>query len=96
MLPAEFPSSKTVQRRLKVGLALNVFHHAWRQWAERYQTWQGINWDQVLLDGSKKSAKKGANKLDRHRWIVPNAGQLCTSRAAGGPAAGSRRDSRQR
>ena len=85
MLPAEFPSSKTVQRRLKVWLALDVFDHAWRQLAERYQTLEGINWDQVLLDGSKKPAKKGANKLDHRRWIVPNAERLCTLRATGGP-----------
>lgn len=85
MLPAGFPSHKTVQRRLAVWLALDVFHQAWRQLAERYQTLHGINWDQVLLDGSKKPAKKGANKPDLHRWTGPNAGLPCNSRATVGP-----------
>ena len=85
MLPAGFPSHKTVQRRLAVWLALDVFHQAWRQLAERYQTLHGINWDQVLLDGSKKPAKKGANKPDLRRWTGPNAGLPCNSRATVGP-----------
>ena len=69
--------SKTVQRWRKVWLALDVFHHAWRQWAERHQTPHGINRDQVLLDGSKKPVKKGANKPSRRRWIAPSAGPPC-------------------
>ena len=52
-------SAKTVKRRLKVWLRLGVFLRAWRQLAERYQRLRGINWDQVLLDGSKKPSKKG-------------------------------------
>jgi transposase len=67
MLPGGFPSYKTVQRRLKLGLALDVFHQAWQQLAARYQEWHGINWDQVLLDGSTKPAKKGANRRVPHR-----------------------------
>ena len=59
MLPVCFPSAKTVKRRLKVWLRLGVFLRAWRQLAERYQRLRGINWDQVLLDGSKKPSKKG-------------------------------------
>ena len=35
---------------------------AWARLAERYQRLQGINWDQVLLDGSKKPSKKGAKR----------------------------------
>ena len=85
MLPAGFPSSKTVRRRLKIWLVLDVFHHVWHQLAERYQTLHGINWDQVLLDGSTKPAKKGANKPDRRRWTAPNVGRPCNSRATAGP-----------
>jgi len=59
LLPVCFPSYKTVQRRLKRWLALDVFHTAWEQLAQRYQRFQGINWDQILLDGSKKPSKKG-------------------------------------
>ena len=64
-LPKSFPSYKTVQRRLKDWLALDCFHAAWAQLAQRYARLHGINWDQVLLDGSKKPAKKGARTRGR-------------------------------
>jgi transposase len=64
-LPRGFPSYKTVQRRLKRWLALDCFHTAWAQLAGRYARLHGINWDQVLLDGSKKPAKKGARTRGR-------------------------------
>lgn len=85
LLPAGFPSYKTVQRRLTVWRALDVFHQAWRQLGERYQRLHGINGDQVLLDGSKKPAKKGANQPGLPRWTGPNAGLPCNSRATVGP-----------
>ena len=59
MLPVCFPSYKTIQRRLKRWLELDCFHQAWTQLAQRYERLRGINWDKVLLDGSKKPAKKG-------------------------------------
>jgi transposase len=62
MLPPCFPSYKTVQRRLAEWLALDAFHTAWAGLAGRYQRLRGINWDQVLLDGSKKPSKKGASR----------------------------------
>ncbi len=64
-LPPGFPSYKTVQRRLKRWLALDSFHTAWAQLAQRYVRLHGINWDQVLLDGSKKPSKKGARTPGR-------------------------------
>ena len=70
MLPQGFPSYKTVQRRLKRWLERDAFHTAWRQLAERYERLNGINWDQVLLDGSKKPAKKGAKRPGRLPWIA--------------------------
>ena len=85
MLPAGFPSYKTVQRRLKRWLALDVFHQAWQQLAERYQALQGINWDQVLLDGSKKPAKKGANRPGHHRSTGGNVARPYSSPAMAGP-----------
>jgi transposase len=69
-LPTCFPSYKTVQRRLKVWLELDCFPTAWQQLAERYVRLRGINWDQVLLDGSKKPSKKGAPTPARLRWIA--------------------------
>jgi transposase len=70
LLPKGFPSYKTVQRRLKRWLALDCFHTAWRQLAERYVRLHGVNWDQVLLDGSKKPSKKGARTPAPLPWIA--------------------------
>lgn len=77
-LPAGFPSSKTVQRRLKGWLAPDAFRRVWEQLAQRYEALHGINWDKVLLDGSKKPAKKGASRRVPARWIAANVGRLCT------------------
>jgi transposase len=62
MLPPCWPSYKTIQRRLKLWLRLDVFRAAWARLAQRYERLRGVNWDQVLLDGSKKPAKKGASR----------------------------------
>jgi transposase len=70
LLPKCFPSYKTVQRRLQRWLALDCFHTAWQQLAQRYVQLHGINWDQVLLDGSKKPAKKGGKTPGHRQWIV--------------------------
>jgi len=70
LLPKCFPSHKTVRRRLKRWLALDCFHTAWQQLAQRYVRLHGINWDQVLLDGSKKPSKKGAPTQGHRRWIA--------------------------
>jgi transposase len=78
MLPVGFPSYRTVQRRLKVWLQRDAFRQAWGQLAQKYEQLQGINWDQILLDGSKKPAKKGANRRGRRRSIVPSAARPCT------------------
>lgn len=78
MLPLGFPSSKTVQRRLKRWLERDAFHTAWRQLAERYERLNGINWDQVLLDGSKKPSKKGGNRQGLRRSTGASAARRCT------------------
>lgn len=65
MLPVGFPSHKTVQRRLKRWLELDCFLQVWQRLAARYEHMHGINWDQILLDGSKKPAKKGGLKRAR-------------------------------
>src|SRR5215470_1490027 len=70
LLPKCFPSYKTVQRRLKRWLALDCFHTAWQQLAQHYVQLHGINWDQVLLDGSKKPSKKGVRAQGHRRWIA--------------------------
>src|SRR5262245_9695400 len=70
LLPKGFPSYKTVQRRLKRWRERDCFHTAWQQLAERYVRLHGINWDQVLLDGSKKPSKKGVKTRAPLRWIA--------------------------
>ncbi len=69
-LPKSFPNYKTVQRRLKRWLALDCFHTAWQQLAQRYGQFHGINGDQILLDGSKKPSQKGVKTPGRRRWIA--------------------------
>jgi transposase len=78
MLPWCFPSCKTVQRRLKEWLKRDAFLEVWRRLAERYEQLHGINWDQILLDGSKKPAKKGVKPRGRARLIAASQAQLCT------------------
>jgi transposase len=84
MLPWCFPSYKTVQRRLKRWLDRDAFHVVWRRLAERYERLHGINWDQILLDGSKKPAKKGGRRRGHRRWIAEKLGPPCTSGATAG------------
>jgi transposase len=84
-LPAGFPSYKTVHRRLKVWLALEAFRSAWSHLAQRYEALQGINWDEVVLDGSKKPAKKGGSKRVPAPWIAANAGRRSTEFVTHGP-----------
>jgi transposase len=69
-LPWCFPSYKTVQRRLKGWLREDAFLRAWQQLAERYERLHGINWDQILLDGSKKSSEKGGKRRGRVQLIA--------------------------
>lgn len=78
MLPWCFPSYKTVQRRLRDWLRKDAFLTGWRQLAERYERLHGINWDQVLLDGSKKPSKKGARRRGRVRSIAVSRAQPST------------------
>ncbi len=77
-LPKGFPSYKTIQRRLKRWLERDCFHAAWRQLAERYERLRGINWDKVLLDGSKKPSKKGVKTRGPVPWIAVSVVQPST------------------
>jgi transposase len=58
-VPPCFPCADTIQQRLRLWLQHDCFHQAWQQMAQRYQQLHGINWDKILVDGSKKPAKKG-------------------------------------
>ena len=78
LLPKGFPSYRSVQRRLKVWLQRDSFRTAWQQLAERYQTLHGINWDQILLDGSKKPSKKGVKRRGLLQSIAASVARPCT------------------
>ena len=78
MLPPCWPSYKTIQRRLNRWLQGDVFRTAWGQLAQQYEQLRGITWDQMLLDGSKKPAKKGVKRRGLRRWIAPSVAQPCT------------------
>ncbi len=84
LLPWCFPSSKTVQRRLQLWLRDDAFLRAWARLAERYQQLHGINWDQILLDGSKKPAKKGATRRGHLRSSAARRAATSTSAATAG------------
>lgn len=85
LLPPCFPSAKTIQRRLRDWLKRDAFLDAWRRLATRYETRHGINWDQILLDGSKKPAKKGVTPRGQVRLIAANRARPCNSAAITGP-----------
>jgi transposase len=70
MLPWCSPTYKTVQRRPKDWLRKDAFLTGWKQLAQRYQQLHGINWDQVLLDGSKKPSTKGVKRQGHIRSIA--------------------------
>jgi hypothetical protein len=38
---------------------MDCFRAIWKRLAEQYERLQGINWDQILLDGAKHKAQKG-------------------------------------
>jgi transposase len=84
-VPPCFPPSKTIQRRLKRWLQLDCFRTAWATLAEKYQRLRGINWDKVLLDGSKRKAPKGGRQRVLLRSIAPSAVRPCTWRPTNMP-----------
>src|ERR1700754_3403444 len=53
-VPPCSPCGRTIKARLDRWLQLDAFRVAWQGLAERYAELHGINWDKVLLDGSRK------------------------------------------
>ncbi|QEL16380.1 transposase [Limnoglobus roseus] len=68
-VPPGFPCGKAIKTRPDRWLAIDAFRTAWQPLADRYQDLHGINWDQVLIDGSKRPSKRGTltgpNPADR-------------------------------
>ena len=86
------PPCSPCGRTLKVWLKRDNFRTAWQQLAQRYQQLHGINWDKILLDGSKKPSKKGRRHRPQPRGSpqVRHSHPLSDRRT--GPAVGGRRD----
>ena len=78
--PPCFPCGKTIQGRLRRWLEVDAFHEAWRRLAGRYEQLHGVNWDKVLVDGSRRPAKKGGLAPAPAPSTAANAGSACTSR----------------
>jgi transposase len=72
-VPPCFPCGRTLRNRLRLWLAHDSFRTAWQQLAQRYEQLHGINWDKILLDGSKKPSKKGAPTPAPVPSIAPSA-----------------------
>jgi hypothetical protein len=85
MLPAGFPSYKTVQRRFIVWLARDAFRRAWEQVAHCYAALYGINWDEGVREGSKKPAKKGGSRQGQVQSSAGNVGRRCPLRVTPAP-----------
>ena len=62
MVPPCFPCGRTIKNRLKRWMELDCFHTAWQALAQTYERLRGVNWDKVLLDGSKHKAPKGGRQ----------------------------------
>ena len=62
MVPLCFPCGKTIKNRLKRWLELDCFRTAWAALAQTYERLRGVNWDKLLLDGSKHKALKGGQQ----------------------------------
>ena len=79
MLPPCFPCYKTVQGRLDAWLAHDAFRQAWAGCVARYEALRGINFDQLSIDGARKSAKRGAMPAAPTRRTVASAARRSCS-----------------
>jgi transposase len=59
LMPACFPSYRTVQSRLRRWVACDAFRAVWARCAATYEVMRGVNFDQLSIDGARKPAKKG-------------------------------------
>ena len=85
MLPQPIPTGKTVQGSLKRWMAENCFRKAGSHLAQRYQESYGINWDQILLEGARRPAKKGGSRRAETPLIVAIRARDSMWRVTAGP-----------
>ena len=84
LMPACFPSYKTVRKRLRRWVEQEAFRQLWSASACRYGLVRGINFDQLSIDGARKPSKKGGattgpNPTDRAKDGVKRS-LLCEGR----------------
>ncbi len=66
-LPREYPSASTCWRRLQEWEERDDWLRIWRALLEQLDARGKLNWDEVFLEGSFASAKKGGSA-----WVKPN------------------------
>jgi len=64
-LPDQFPSPATCWRRLRDWQEVEVFKDLWRAFLEQLDEKRLLKWDEVFIDGTFASAKKGAQTSER-------------------------------
>jgi transposase len=70
-LPKQYPSASTCWRRLRDWEEEDLWLTLWRLFLCELDERGKLNWEEVFLDGSFASAKKGGSA-----WVKPNAAKV--------------------
>ena len=70
-LPERYPSASTCWRRLRDWEEEDLWLQIWRVFLSALDAQGRLNWDEVFMDGSFASAKKGDSA-----WVKPNVAKV--------------------
>ena len=70
-LPERYPSASTCWRRLRDWEEEDLWLKIWRVFLSALDAQGRLNWDEVFMDGSFASAKKGGSA-----WVKPNVAKV--------------------
>jgi transposase len=70
-LPERYPSASTCWRRLRDWEEEDLWLQIWRVFLSALDAQGRLNWDEVFMDGSFASAKKGGSA-----WVKPNVAKV--------------------
>lgn len=70
-LPERYPSASTCWRRLRDWEEEDIWLQIWRVFLAALDAQGRLNWDEVFMDGSFASAKKGGSA-----WVKPNVAKV--------------------
>jgi transposase len=70
-LPERYPSASTCWRRLRDWEEEDLWLNIWRVFLSALDAQGRLNWDEVFMDGSFASAKKGGSA-----WVKPNVAKV--------------------